>query len=357
MHSLYPASSDPIASRFAGLQRWLSLNMRMQGYFLAVVGIVVLARLYLIENSAALLRSTILFSIGTIASGIFLWMSLSVLAKSAELGSVSAGVKFLRETALNRNNAKLSVSAALGAALLMNSFAHFKSSIGGFRDYKLDPFFAHLDRSVHFGIDPWRITEMAFGYGPATWVIDNLYYLWFFAVFLPLGAAIVSPPSPLRHRFLISYALVWAGLGIVIATLCASGGPIFYDRLVGGISSFTPLVDALIGVDAEFGLKTMAVREVLWDTFAKGASTTISGISAMPSVHNAMCVLLVLAARHISRRLTILAAIFAMIIFVGSVHLGWHYAIDAYASMLAVPVIWKVAGWLAAERAVSVQVC
>lgn len=30
---------------------------------------------------------------------------------------------------------------------------------------------------------------------------------------------------------------------------------------------------------------------------------------------------------------------------IGSVHLGWHYAIDGYVSILAVIVIWKAVGW------------
>ena len=93
----------------------------------------------------------------------------------------------------------------------------------------------------------------------------------------------------------------------------------------------------------------MFVREALWLDYKMVFEGTISGISAMPSLHNAMCVLLFLAARNIDRRLAAAAAIFALLIFIGSVHLGWHYAIDAYISLFGVLVIWKLAGFLTSK--------
>ncbi|MCH8197830.1 MAG: hypothetical protein IH904_07085, partial [Proteobacteria bacterium] len=35
---------------------------------------------------------------------------------------------------------------------------------------------------------------------------------------------------------------------------------------------------------------------------------------------------------------------YAVIIFIGSVHLGWHYAIDGYAGIAGTWLIWKFAG-------------
>ena len=135
-------------------------------------------------------------------------------------------------------------------------------------------------------------------------------------------------------------------LGIACAMALSSAGPIYFDRIYGGPSAFSALIENLGHVSAEFGLTTMFVREALWLDYTMDIEGTISGISAMPSLHNAMCVLLFLAARHIDRGLSIAAAIFALLIFIGSVHLGWHYAIDAYISLFGVLVIWKVAGFL-----------
>ena len=36
---------------------------------------------------------------------------------------------------------------------------------------------------------------------------------------------------------------------------------------------------------------------------------------------------------------------FFALILVGSVHLGWHYAIDGYLGMLGAWIIWRAVGW------------
>ena len=41
-----------------------------------------------------------------------------------------------------------------------------------------------------------------------------------------------------------------------------------------------------------------------------------------------------------------LFALYGLIILLGSVHLGWHYAVDGYVSILAVPMLWWLSGVL-----------
>lgn len=238
--------------------------------------------------------------------------------------------------------------------MVMNSFSHFKSNIDEFNPYSLDVSFANIDRSIHFGFDPWKISKYFFEYGAGTYLLDKVYYLWFFAVYMPTAVLIGMPDRfGIRHQFLLTYVFVWGVLGIACATAFSSVGPIFYDRVYGGPSSFTDLVQNLALVDGAWGLTTMHVREVLWGSYVNDTATVISGISAMPSIHNAMCVLLFLAARHVNRWLAVAAAIFALTIFVGSVHLGWHYAIDAYASAIGVVLLWKLAGYLTGRTAIQ----
>ena len=66
-----------------------------------------------------------------------------------------------------------------------------------------------------------------------------------------------------------------------------------------------------------------------------------SGISAMPSLHVAMAYLLYLA---VSARLKLIALVYVGLIWIGSVHLGWHYAVDGLLSILVVFLIWRGAG-------------
>ena len=65
------------------------------------------------------------------------------------------------------------------------------------------------------------------------------------------------------------------------------------------------------------------------------------GISAMPSLHNAIAVLYALIAFRIGKAIGIFMSLYAAIIFVGSVHLGWHYAVDGIIAAIAMYAIWK----------------
>jgi uncharacterized membrane protein len=47
------------------------------------------------------------------------------------------------------------------------------------------------------------------------------------------------------------------------------------------------------------------------------------------------------------RRIGIAAWLFVAVILLGSVGLGWHYAIDGYAALIGVALLWRVAGWAA----------
>ena len=37
-------------------------------------------------------------------------------------------------------------------------------------------------------------------------------------------------------------------------------------------------------------------------------------------------------------------------IFLGSIHLAWHYAVDGIVAIAMALIIWRLAGWLARER-------
>src|SRR3546814_5985014 len=53
----------------------------------------------------------------------------------------------------------------------------------------------------------------------------------------------------------------------------------------------------------------------------------------MPSVHNGLAALFAIAAFRLWRPLGWVVAAYAALIWVGSIHLGWHYAIDGMVSI------------------------
>lgn len=88
---------------------------------------------------------------------------------------------------------------------------------------------------------------------------------------------------------------------------------------------------------------------MLWQNYESSTVGLGSGISAMPSLHVALTTLSALLLSRLSRTAGVLAWAYLALILVGSVHLGWHYAIDGYASIIAVGLIWRAAGWWASR--------
>jgi hypothetical protein len=71
-----------------------------------------------------------------------------------------------------------------------------------------------------------------------------------------------------------------------------------------------------------------------------------AGISAMPSLHVTIAMLSFLAVRTYSDSIVLkwVSGLFGLCIFIGSVHLGWHYAWDGLFGIFAVIAIWWATG-------------
>jgi membrane-associated phospholipid phosphatase len=78
-----------------------------------------------------------------------------------------------------------------------------------------------------------------------------------------------------------------------------------------------------------------------------GQDDKVAGaISAMPSLHVASSCGFYLLARARNRWLGRLFFVFLVLMLLGSIHLGWHYAIDGYAGLAGAVVIWWLCGRL-----------
>jgi hypothetical protein len=189
-----------------------------------------------------------------------------------------------------------------------------------------------------FGIMPWQISHALFGW--ATPEIDLIYWSWFVVQPVALYLVILSAPSAHKTQTLITFALTTLVLGIVAAYLLSSAGPIFYDRVFGG-QTFGALTSDLAGQAPNM----MHAQHLLWEAYSNHVTRLGNGISAMPSFHVALCMWLVLATKRASFR--IFAQIYLAIIWIGSVHLGWHYFSDGLVASLGVLALWRVAPTIA----------
>lgn len=227
--------------------------------------------------------------------------------------------------------------------LFAKSFSSFKVSISRVNPFWADGWLIELDRAT-FGVDPWLITHAVFG-DMGTIIIDRIYIFWFFFMFMTLGWFCYTSNTKLQIRGLMTYLLSWGLLGGVAAVAFSSVGPCFYEQFYGN-ARFAPLLTKLSAIHTETPLFAARSMQYLIKAHAIGADKFGSGISAMPSMHVAIGMLSFLAVLSYSRSLwmKIAAGIYAFAIFVGSVHLGWHYAWDGIFSIIGVSLIWYATG-------------
>lgn len=232
-----------------------------------------------------------------------------------------------------------SAYALLGCLIFSAGFSLFKTAIPYIQPFYADPLFAGMDKSLHFGTDPWVLTHKFSEIIPAQWVVFAYFALWSLpASFLPMILAITDPDTCRQNRFLVLHVLCWMGLGNVVALAFSSVGPVYYDRLLE-TSRFPDLIAALktSGISATVLGK---VQDNLWLSYAENHQSIGSGISAFPSVHVGVATVFALYLAERSRYLAPVGILFLMVILFCSVYIGWHYAVDGYASILLIVVAW-----------------
>jgi hypothetical protein len=93
------------------------------------------------------------------------------------------------------------------------------------------------------------------------------------------------------------------------------------------------------------------LQRLLWDGYQQGRSGFGLGISAFPSVHVTFACLFALLSWRLNRLLGVAAWLYVGVIMVGSVHLGWHYAVESWFILLTIWPSWALCGELARRTA------
>jgi hypothetical protein len=231
-------------------------------------------------------------------------------------------------------------------ATLMAGFNAFKQMILSQYAFRFDPLFADIDRALFLGQDPWVVTHAVFGSPLATTILDHFYHGWYapMALGVIICAWLPADSWRLRTQYLLSYIGIWLGLGSIFASLTPSAGPIYYPALIGPYPSFSEMIAQLESIDKIYELRALDLQALLLSTLGSHELTPGAGISAMPSVHNALAVLFAIAAFRINRFFGWVMAIYAFVIWIGSIHLGWHYAIDGIVSLILTICLWRACG-------------
>jgi hypothetical protein len=238
--------------------------------------------------------------------------------------------------------------------VFLGAFTSLKSLIPVMKPYSWDVTLAAWDRFLHGGLDPWQLLQPLLGRPLISASINLTYNSWLAVLYIVLLWQTFSTRNPrLRMQFLVTFVLTWALLGTVAATALSSAGPVYFGRVTGVEDTFAPLMAYLRSVNESYPVGALNAQEFLWKIYQEGGYAPGSGISAMPSLHIAMVFLFALVGWRSGSVPGIVLTAYAVVIFIGSVHLGWHYAIDGYAGIAGTWLIWKFAGFVLGPRAPS----
>ena len=240
---------------------------------------------------------------------------------------------------LDKERMRDALFALTGCLVFMWAFSMFKMSMPYILPYWADPMFARFDQILHFGTDPWRLIEPL--RAPlGTELMDYVYLkLWAWpAVVGPLMLVIFDRDPERVSRYLMLFLFTWIFLGNVLALAFLSVGPVYHDRLLEA-DTFAAL-NAVLNSPEERASLMGIVREWLWVVKNPDYQGVSSGISAFPSVHVGVATLSCFYLCERSRYLAPLGILFLVLILLGSVLSGLHYAVDGYASFLVVSLAW-----------------
>jgi len=242
-------------------------------------------------------------------------------------------------------------AAALFPVLLLpifsTAFTSFKLTIPDLKPFSWDPVLMQADKALHFGAHPWHWLQPLFGHPLVSSSVSYLYNAWFpLLMFVLYWQFFSMKDRQLRMRFLLSFFIAFAVLGSFFALLFSSAGPWFYGEVVVGPNPYDGLMVYLREADATAKIWSLEAQEYLQAYYRMKDANLGGGISAMPSLHVAAAALMFFLCRARDRRLAWLSGLYVGVIIVGSVHLGWHYAVDGYFGLAGAVVAWWISGWL-----------
>jgi hypothetical protein len=233
---------------------------------------------------------------------------------------------------------------------LMVSFAALKDQIPAVHPFAWDKTFMTWDRVIGMGHQPWEILQPLLGHPWITASINFGYDGWFLLMFLVLfSQAFSAKGGVLRLQFLLAFSFAWFIGGNLLAIVFSSMGPCFYGHLYPTHNPYAAQLAYLNATNQNWPIWSVDVQQALWKDYLAGHGR-LGGISAMPSMHVTIAVLLALWGWRVNRTIGWALSAFATLIVIGSIHLLWHYAVDGIAGTILAVAFWMVAGKIAKAR-------
>jgi len=250
---------------------------------------------------------------------------------------------FARSFLIDRRDLYIAgIPLVVAAVVFMPLFSAMKSSIPIFTAYTWDGVFIDLDRLI-FGEHAWEALHPILGFPIITSFLSFVYHLWFLLIY---GGTVYFAVYRREERktYFLSFYAIWALIGVFLAISLASVGPAFLEPLLNR-ADFVAQIAYLERANEQFPVLTIRVQQILLDWHFLGQHGIGRGITAMPSMHVALATIFWLSMRRVSRATGWFFLVFLLLIFLGSVHLAYHYAVDGIVSFFLGAAIWYASDW------------
>lgn len=231
-------------------------------------------------------------------------------------------------------------------------FLHLKHVVLSINYSNYDLFFWNLDRWLHFGVQPNIFLMQNFGLNNEVAVFLDWFYLryFFFKIVVFVFFMLELKSEAVSEKFFTAIALVWSlgGLAYLVAPTDGPCYAILYNQAVRAedrVHLFKYPVTRNVPHDYIRSYKQSKIwlakgyQEKLWNVraaflYKNKKPAMFYGIAAMPSLHVAVMVVMTFFLFLVSRYLGLIGCVFSSIMFVGSVFLQWHYAVDGYVGLI-----------------------
>jgi hypothetical protein len=219
--------------------------------------------------------------------------------------------------------------------LYLAAFSGWKAWITQSAPFSWDASLSHWDRVLHGGVDPWRVLHPWFGTPVVARALSTAYaYGWTIA----LHACVAWVAITRRPRLLVASMIAWPLCGLVLARWFLSAGPAFYAQVAPGPNPYRELVTFHWSIQSSAAFW----QAYLWEVHAMRLPVLGAGISAMPSMHLTAGTLCLCAIWGQGRWWRVTGLTFLLVMLVGSIHTGWHYAVDSYVGIVCALVFWWI---------------